>query len=119
MLMMATKHAYPITSTRASDNSSAQRSESASIAANSSLVTFFIRIRLEWNVKRSSGRIVSRPLKMAEISLSIVVFELGTICPIRYTRPLIRSPDTRRFALLIRRGCRITDLYVDSQAWRA
>src|SRR5688572_11863054 len=61
----------------------AQRSDSASIAASSSLTTFFMRIRLEWKVKRS-GRICRRALSMAGISVSIVVFELGTIWPIRY-----------------------------------
>ena len=60
----------------------AQRSESASIAASSSLVTLFIRMRLEWNVKRS-GSIDSRARSIAGISVSIVVLELGTIWPIR------------------------------------
>jgi hypothetical protein len=52
--------------------------------ANSSLVTFFIRIRLEWNVNRS-GSTASRARSIAGISVSIVVFELGTIC--RCERP--------------------------------
>ncbi len=52
------------------------------MAASSSFVTFFIRMRLEWKVKRS-GSTDSRPRRIAGISVSIVVFELGTICPIR------------------------------------
>ena len=39
-------------------------------------------MRLEWKVKRS-GRICWRAFSMAGISVSIVVFELGTIWPIR------------------------------------
>src|SRR5712692_773486 len=54
------------------------------MASSSSLTTFFMRMRLEWNVKwPSSGRRRSRAVKIAGISVSIVVFELGTICPIR------------------------------------
>src|SRR6218665_209212 len=56
MLMIATRQAYTSTSPRASDSSSAQRSLSASIAASSSLVTFFIRMRLEWKVQRSGSK---------------------------------------------------------------
>ena len=67
---------------RASASSAAQRSESASIAASSSFVTVFSRIRLEWKVKRS-GSTASRARRMAGISVSIVVLELGTIWPIR------------------------------------
>ncbi len=55
----------------------------ASIAASSSFTTFFMRMRLEWKVKRS-GRMVWRAASMAGISVSIVVLELGTIWPIRY-----------------------------------
>jgi hypothetical protein len=62
----------------ASLNSIAQRSDSASIAATSSRFTVFIRMRLEWNVKRSD-RTNWRPARIAGISVSIVVFELGTI----------------------------------------
>lgn len=65
-----------------SDSSSAQRSESRSIAASSSLVTFCMRMRLAWKLKRS-GRICSRARSMAGISVSMVVLELGTICPMR------------------------------------
>src|SRR5687767_11180989 len=75
---------------RASASSAAQRSESASIAASSSCVTFFMRMRLEWNVKRS-GATASRARSIAGISVSIVVFELGTICPIRYVLATNRS----------------------------
>src|SRR5581483_2009082 len=48
-------------------------------------VTCFIRIRLEWNVKRS-GAAAARRASMAGISVSIVVFELGTMSPMRYVR---------------------------------
>jgi len=41
-----------------------------------------MRIRDEWNVKRS-GAIDSRARKSAGISVSIVTLELGTIWPIR------------------------------------
>ena len=51
--------------------------------ASSSFVTFFIRMRLEWNVNRSSGTSASRAFRMAGISVSIVVLELGTIWPMR------------------------------------
>jgi hypothetical protein len=43
-----------------------------------------MRMRLEWNVNRS-GRTCWRSVSMAGISVSIVVLELGTICPIRKT----------------------------------
>jgi hypothetical protein len=56
--------------------------ESASIASSWSLVTSFIRIRLEWNVKRS-GATVSLARKSAGISVSMVTLELGTIWPMR------------------------------------
>jgi hypothetical protein len=46
-------------------------------------VTFFIRIRLEWKVKRS-GKMLSRALKIAGISVSIVTLDDGTIWPILY-----------------------------------
>jgi len=69
-----------MTSTRASESSIAQRSESASIAASSSLVTRFMRIRLEWKVNREPATLAR---SIRGISVSIVVFELGTICPIR------------------------------------
>src|SRR5260370_27530694 len=52
------------------------------MAASSSLVTCFMRMRLEWKVKRSGAR-ASRARRMAGISVSIVVLELGTICPMR------------------------------------
>ncbi|MFW8643264.1 hypothetical protein ACOJBO_13070 [Rhizobium beringeri] len=52
------------------------------MAASSSLTTFFMRMRLEWKVKRS-GRISWRAISIAGISVSIVVLELGTIWPIR------------------------------------
>src|SRR3546814_4417292 len=92
MLIIATRQAYPSTSTAASDSSNAQRSESASIAASSSFVTFFIRIRDEWKVKRS-GAIASRARSSAGISVSIVTFELGTICPMRMG--LVITPSDR------------------------
>jgi len=41
-----------------------------------------MRMRLEWKVKRS-GRTAWRAMSMAGISVSIVVFELGTIWPMR------------------------------------
>ena len=69
-------------STRASESSRAQRSESRSIAANSSLVTDIMRMRLAWNVKRS-GNTCSRARNIAGISVSMVVLELGTIKPMR------------------------------------
>jgi len=39
-------------------------------------------MRLAWKLKRS-GRICSRARSMAGISVSMVVLELGTICPMR------------------------------------
>src|SRR6185437_14775548 len=42
-----------------------------------------MRMRLEWKVKRS-GAMPSRERSRAGISVSIVVFDEGTICPIRY-----------------------------------
>ncbi|MCY1219406.1 hypothetical protein D9M72_313800 [compost metagenome] len=54
------------------------------MAASSSLTTFFMRMRLEWKVKRS-GRICWRASSIAGISVSMVVFELGTIWPMRKT----------------------------------
>src|SRR5262245_18113929 len=86
---MATKHAVLIRSTRASASSAAQRRPSRFIASNSSGVTFRIRIRLEWNVKRSD-RILSRARNIAGISVSIVELELGTISPMQYVFRLIR-----------------------------
>src|SRR5258707_5319118 len=80
--MIATRHAVLMTSTRASASSAAQRKPSLFIASNSSFVTLCILIRLEWNVNRS-GRMASRARNMAGILVSMVVFELGTICPIR------------------------------------
>src|SRR5690349_12225242 len=77
-----------MTSTRASDSSSAQRSESRSIASSSSLVTFFMRMRLEWKVKFAPFASPYRR-KITGTSVSIVVFELGTICPIRKARLFI------------------------------
>jgi hypothetical protein len=50
--------------------------------ASSSFVTFLIRIRLEWKVNLS-GAIASRARSIAGISVSMVVLELGTICPTR------------------------------------
>src|SRR3546814_6050453 len=97
MLIIATRQAYPSTSTAASDSSSAQRSESASIAASSSFVTFFIRIRDEWKVKRS-GAIASRARSSAGISVSIVTFELGTIWPMRMGLVIARSGRDDRVA---------------------
>ena len=52
------------------------------MASSSSFVTFCMRMRLEWKVKRS-GSIPSRARSTAGISVSIVVLELGTICPMR------------------------------------
>src|ERR1700682_6284718 len=48
------------------------------MASSSAFTTFFMRMRLEWNVKRPSSR-----AKRAGISVSIVVLELGTIWPMR------------------------------------
>ena len=61
------------------------------MASSSSLVTFFIRIRLEWKVKRS-GSTPSRARSMAGISVSMVVLELGTIWPMRNAFFIIDSP---------------------------
>ena len=83
--------------------------ESASIAASSSFVTFFMRMRLEWNVNRS-GDTASRERSSAGISVSIVVFELGTICPMRYVRAILfrcliyHEPRRRGGAEARRRG---------------
>lgn len=52
------------------------------MAASSLFSTLFIRMRLEWKVKRS-GRTSWRAVNIAGISVSMVVLELGTICPIR------------------------------------
>ena len=41
-----------------------------------------MRMRDEWKLKRS-GSTASRPRSIAGISVSIVVLELGTICPMR------------------------------------
>src|SRR5690554_112153 len=80
-----------MTSTRASASSTAHRSESSSIASSCSLVTSVIRMRLEWKVKRS-GSTCSRARSIAGISVSMVVFELGTICPIRNVLLITESP---------------------------
>ena len=56
------------------------------------LVTFFILIRDEWKVKRS-GAMVSRARSSAGISVSIVTFELGTICPMRMGRVIAPRSD--------------------------
>jgi hypothetical protein len=53
------------------------------MAASSSFCTFFMRMRLEWKVKRSLGRSDECAVSMAGTSVSIVVLELGTIWPIR------------------------------------
>ena len=71
-----------MTSTAASESSTAQRSDSSSIFSSSSFVTDFIRMREEWKVKRS-GSIASRARSMAGISVSIVTLELGTMRPTR------------------------------------
>ncbi len=52
------------------------------MAASCSFVTCFMRMRAEWNVKRS-GSTPSRARSMAGISVSIVMLELGTIWPMR------------------------------------
>src|ERR1700731_3945966 len=88
--MIATRHAVLMTSTRASASSAAQRKPSLFIATNSSFVTLCILIRLEWKVNRSE-RMASRARNMAGISVSMVVFELGTICPIRKLRGIFIS----------------------------
>jgi hypothetical protein len=49
-----------------------------------------MRILDEWNVNVSDGRSRSRARSIAGISVSIVVLELGTICPMRKARALIR-----------------------------
>ena len=46
-------------------------------------MTSSIRIRLEWNVNRSSGNSRARRANISGSSVSIVVFELGTINPSR------------------------------------
>jgi hypothetical protein len=53
-----------------------------------------MRMRLEWNVKRS-GRMVWRPSSVAGISISIVVFELGTIWPIHKVAVIWPTPLNR------------------------
>ncbi|KAF1042627.1 MAG: hypothetical protein GAK34_02783 [Delftia tsuruhatensis] len=53
------------------------------MAASSSFWTFFMRMRLEWKVKRSCGRSVEWACSMAGTSVSMVVLELGTIWPMR------------------------------------
>ena len=72
-----------MTSTPASESSSAQRSLPRTISVSSSFVTCCRRTRLEWNVK-VSGSISSRRRRSSGISVSIVVFELGTTSPMRY-----------------------------------
>ena len=81
--MIATRQAYAITSTPASESSSAQRSLPRTISVSSSLVTCCSRTLLEWNVKLS-GSSSARRRRSSGISVSIVVFELGTISPMRY-----------------------------------
>ncbi|HUG25437.1 hypothetical protein [Piscinibacter sp.] len=49
------------------------------------MTTFFILMRLEWKVKRSAAT-ASRARSIAGISVSMVVFDEGTICPTRTIR---------------------------------
>lgn len=81
--MMATRQAVVTTSQRASASSAAQRSICAFIDRSSSGVTCFMRMRLEWKVNASSGETDSRARSMRGISVSMVVFELGTMSPTR------------------------------------
>ncbi|MDJ0381987.1 hypothetical protein [Streptomyces sp. G-G2] len=53
------------------------------MAFSCSGVTRVMRIRLEWKVKRSSGRRVSRARRTAGTSVSMMTLELGTIWPVR------------------------------------
>jgi hypothetical protein len=53
------------------------------VGASSCDVTWRMRIREEWKVKRSSVMTFSRAPRIAGISASIVVFELGTMSPSR------------------------------------
>jgi hypothetical protein len=53
------------------------------MARSSSAFTSRILMRAEWNVNRS-GATSSRRRSSAGISVSMVVFELGTIIPTRY-----------------------------------
>jgi hypothetical protein len=62
----------------------AARAVCSFIRRSSSAVTLFIRIRDEWNVNPSRPRI-------AGTSVSIVVFELGTISPTRVASTVTRS----------------------------
>jgi hypothetical protein len=53
-----------------------------------------MHMRLGWNVKRS-GPMVWRASSMAGISVSIVVFELGTIWQIRKLSVIWPTPPSR------------------------
>ena len=79
----ATRQAVATTSQRASASSAAARPVCSFIERSSSGVTWRMRMRLEWNVKRSSGASGSRARSSAGISVSIVTLELGTISPRR------------------------------------
>jgi hypothetical protein len=82
--MTATRHAYAITSTGASASVRAASPLDSTIASSSSGVTRLIRTRAEWKVK-TSPVLAPRRANIAGSSVSIVVFELGTISPIRWT----------------------------------
>ncbi|CAM5285671.1 hypothetical protein SAVIM40S_01374 [Streptomyces avidinii] len=53
------------------------------MALSCSGVTWVMRIRLEWKVKRSSGTTARRARRTAGTSVSMVTLELGTIWPMR------------------------------------
>ena len=80
--MTATRQAYAMASHPASASAAAAPSPPAFIAASASGVTSVMRRRAEWNVNRS-GAWRSRRRNSSGSSVSIVVFELGTISPIR------------------------------------
>ena len=81
--MIATRQAVAITFGRMSASSAVARSVCAFIARSCSGVTCCIRTRELWNVKLCSGRARSRSRSKRGTSVSIVVFELGTIRPTR------------------------------------
>src|SRR5215211_692460 len=81
--MIATRQALATTCGRMSASSVVARSVSAFIARSASRVTCSMRTRALWKVKVSCGRSRSRSRRSEGTSVSMVVFELGTISPMR------------------------------------
>jgi hypothetical protein len=95
--MIATKQAVATTFGRISASSVVARSVCAFIARSSSGVTCCIRTLALWKANLSSGRARSRARNSAGTSVSIVVFELGTIRPTRWNEFIVEQhPSDRR-----------------------